>query len=365
MKVARLFLTCIGVLSIAACAAPSDLPEDGSQAQESELTGPRGEQYSAARGALMANRARALWEGRPSRDLCLAGVDDVAETSGAIPQNPGWIPRMPSAVAWQDYVNANPWELLRRGYVRTDLDVYRLPKGAIIGWRPSQCGYHSLYGHLEIVVDDNSSRACSDYCGAIPRGCGNPLVYIPVELGTTCPGGGGMTVGAIDEKYRAIGSCGSVLGVPTTEERGTPDGLGRYSVFERGSIYWTASTGANEVHGIIREKWATVAWETGPLGYPTTDEQATPDGVGRYNHFQRGSIYWTPSTGANELYGDIHDKWAELDYEKGPLGYPVSGEYAVDGLRRSDFERGSITWNSETRETKIFMTASADAGPHD
>ena len=41
------------------------------------------------------------------------------------------------------------------------------------------------------------------------------------------------------------------------------------------------------------------------LGYPTTNEQTTTDGIGRYNHFQKGSIYWSPTTGAHEVFGLI------------------------------------------------------------
>jgi uncharacterized protein with LGFP repeats len=50
------------------------------------------------------------------------------------------------------------------------------------------------------------------------------------------------------------------------------------------------STGAHEVHGEILGVYSANAW----LVYPTTDGTAAPDGVGRYNHFQLGSIYWTP-----------------------------------------------------------------------
>lgn len=137
--------------------------------------------YSPTRGKKMADRALALWNGKSSRNLCLAGVDDTAETSGAIPEQVGWLPRQPSAVDWQAYVAANADELLARGYVRENLDVNHLPKGAIIGWRGGQCGYHAQYGHIEVVVDDASSRACSDYCGSVKKNCGDPLVFIPID----------------------------------------------------------------------------------------------------------------------------------------------------------------------------------------
>jgi hypothetical protein len=161
--------------------------------------------------------------------------------------------------------------------------------------------------------------------------------------GTSC-NGSPATTGLIDEKYRALGGCGSFLGAPTTPEMTTPDGVGRYSVFHNGSIYWTPATGAFEVHGLVRDKWAALGWEVGFLGYPITDETPTPDLAGRYNVFQGGSIYFHPATGAHAVYGRIRDKWAELGWEAGALGYPTTDEYAVDGGARSDFQHGSITY---------------------
>ena len=165
-----------------------------------------------------------------------------------------------------------------------------------------------------------------------------------------------LTVGQIRAKYEALGGCGSFLGAPITEETKTPDGVGRFNVFQNGSIYWTAETGAFEVHGAIRDKWKELGWEAGLAGYPLSDERTAPDGVGRYSVFQGASIYWTPATGAHEVRGKIRDKWAELGWEASPLGYPTSGEYAVPEGRRSDFQRGSITWNAAS-ETAVVTLA--------
>ncbi|HTL34326.1 MAG TPA: hypothetical protein VL326_14465 [Kofleriaceae bacterium] len=170
--------------------------------------------------------------------------------------------------------------------------------------------------------------------------------------GTTC-GNSPATVGEIDAKYRALGGCNSLLGVPITDETGAPDGVGRYSVFEKGSIYWTPTTGAFEVHGRIRDKWKDLGWEASVTGYPITDETTTPDGVGRYNVFEHASIYWSPTTDAHEVHGVIRDKYKDLGWEAGQLGYPTSDEYAVTGGRRSDFEHGSITWSTQTNTATV------------
>jgi uncharacterized protein with LGFP repeats len=49
------------------------------------------------------------------------------------------------------------------------------------------------------------------------------------------------------------------------------------------------------VHGAIRDRWASMGWETSFLRYPITDER--PDGHGRFSQFQGGSIHWTPEGG--------------------------------------------------------------------
>jgi uncharacterized protein with LGFP repeats len=148
---------------------------------------------------------------------------------------------------------------------------------------------------------------------------------------------------AIESEYQALGGNESVLGGPLTGP--LPDAAGGYHrEFLAGSIYWTDQTGAHEVHGAIRAKWLALGGTKGFLGYPITDETGTPDGLGRYNHFQGGSIYWTDSTGANEVHGAILGKWSSLGWETGLLGYPITDETGTpDGLGRyNHFHGGSI-----------------------
>jgi hypothetical protein len=171
-------------------------------------------------------------------------------------------------------------------------------------------------------------------------------IYSHPSTGT----GAFLVYGAIGAHYGSLGWDASFLGLPVTDETGTPDGKGRYNHFQGGSIYWSPQTGAFEVHGAIRGKWASLGWEKSFLGYPVTDETGTPDGIGRYNHFQGGSIYWTAQTGAFEVHGAIRDKWASLGWEKSPLRYPVTDETGTpDGKGRyNHFQYGSIYWTSST-----------------
>jgi len=127
------------------------------------------------------------------------------------------------------------------------------------------------------------------------------------------------------------------LGLPTSDEITNPDGVGKRNTFQYGgdSIYWSPATGAQEIGGSIFQHWGDFGYETGPLGYPTSDEITNPDGVGKRNSFQNAGdhIYWSPTTGNQEIGGAIFDHWGTFGYETGALGYPVSDEItSPDGV---------------------------------
>lgn len=249
-----------------------------------------------------------------------------------------------------------------------------LPRGAHDGCNANSFGfnvmgyYHPPYNQTFTAAARNSLEAAMAWrmpSAWSPFGSGS---YCSASVGTldghyrvkatACPGDGiipqipgirngvnakksgcniDLTGGAIRAKYESLGGCGSFLGAPITAETATPDGIGRYNHFQNnGSIYWTSATGAWSIWGNIRTKWSELGWEGGICGYPITDEKTTPDGVGRFNHFSKGcSIYWTPSTGAHQVGGAIRSKWEALGWEGGIIGYPLTDESpAADGVGR-------------------------------
>lgn len=114
-------------------------------------------------------------------------------------------------------------------------------------------------------------------------------------------------------------------------------------------VYNRKRKAAFEIHGAIYQKWREAGGTN--FGVPNTDELPTPDGVGRFNHFNEdtASIYWTPSTGAHTIYGDIRRRWSELGWETGYLGYPISDEVEfADGGRANEFQNGGIYWWPDT-----------------
>ena len=64
-------------------------------------------------------------------------------------------------------------------------------------------------------------------------------------------------------------------------------------------------------------------------------------------------MYWSPATGAHEVKSAIGERYAALGWETGRLGYPVSGERAVPGGVRQDYQRGSMTYSWSTRQVTV------------
>ncbi|MFD4369034.1 alpha/beta hydrolase-fold protein [Rhodococcus sp. NPDC058521] len=152
--------------------------------------------------------------------------------------------------------------------------------------------------------------------------------------------------GRVGGAYQAAGGPAGPLGFPSTPELGTPDGRGRFNHFEHGSIYWTPETGGHAVRGAIRDEWARQGWEAGPLGYPVADEVATPDKPGAVQGFEIGAMYFSPKNGTNAVQGMILGKYAELGYEGGWLGFPKTSEIPVRDMGRfNEFEGGNIYWS--------------------
>ena len=127
---------------------------------------------------------------------------------------------------------------------------------------------------------------------------------------------------AILNLWTALGGATSFLGSQVGELGSCPDGIGYYNHFQGGSIYWSPSTGAHEVHGEIRNKWEALSWERGFLGYPVTDETGTgtSETGGRYNDFQGGTIYWSPVAGARDSQGAVRGL---LHFDAGYIGFPA------------------------------------------
>ena len=166
--------------------------------------------------------------------------------------------------------------------------------------------------------------------------------YIADSLGLSKEDRGAdcTTVGAIAEAT-ASGDYGSCI-VDEYDVNG-----GKAQDFRGGRAYWSPDTGAQVLFGRIGAVYAEAGGPDSWLGFPTSGEQATPDGSGRYVHFQNGSIYWTPETDAQLIPKDMFDAWGEIGWEAGDLGYPISAPKEVGGKLVQQFQRGFVVRNGD------------------
>lgn len=136
--------------------------------------------------------------------------------------------------------------------------------------------------------------------------------------------------------------------------------------YEGFDIYFSSATGAHEVHGDIRAKYNALGGANGVLGLPTTDESQAIGG--RFNHFQDGSIYWSPDTGPKMVRGAIRDAWANQGWEGGWLGFPVADEYRIRPAFPGDapkvawslFQNGAVVENSEGTQPALAAELTPD-----
>jgi hypothetical protein len=157
----------------------------------------------------------------------------------------------------------------------------------------------------------------------------------------------------IDQKYTELARQGISLGEPLTPETSTPDGIGSFRQYRGGFIYWHPNTGAYELHGDILALYQRLGGSASFLGFPQTDELAGARPGSRVSRFEGGAIFWSPTTGAHEIHGQIYIRYLYLEAERGFLGLPISDEESVPGGRKSEFQGGTLYWSGDSGAHEI------------
>ena len=249
------------------------------------------------------------------------------------------------------------WETGELGY--PTIDEFCMKDGCFQGFQGGDI-YYSPAGGTHVVpqrvwgtyVSAGGASGLLGYptgdlnCGLVRGGCFQTFqkgsIYWSPETGAQ------WIRGAIAQKWGSLGWETGFLGYPTSNEQCWIAG-GCFQNFQGGKIYWSLSSGAHFVRGSIFDRWGQLGWENG-FGFPTSDENCGLRDGGCFQTFGKGSIYWSPRTGAQEVRGAIADKWGSLGWETGLLGYPTSGEFC--GLRAGGcgqrFQNGSIYWSPNT-----------------
>lgn len=129
-------------------------------------------------------------------------------------------------------------------------------------------------------------------------------------------------------------------------ELACPDGVGRFVKYENAVIYWHPRSGAHAVPNFLYKVYADLGWEAGALGYPLGDHTVLEEGD--VQSFEGGALYRRHDAATGfYVHGMIGQRWKELGFEKGQLGYPKSNEIANGNIIVQYFEKGHIAWSPE------------------
>ncbi|HZC50895.1 MAG TPA: LGFP repeat-containing protein [Mycobacterium sp.] len=185
--------------------------------------------------------------------------------------------------------------------------------GRLLGWR---LGLDDVDPKGAVALESAGSHYTTFPAGAVAT---LPTIFTHRDVGNTdCPGNAAYALmdeirdiashfndppeelikalqgGAIYEHWQAIGGMSSVLGAPTSPED-SAEGDARYATFARGAMYWSPETGAQPVSGAIYEAWASLSFERGPLGLPTSAEIQEPLQITQ--NFEHGTLNFVRLTG--------------------------------------------------------------------
>lgn len=185
--------------------------------------------------------------------------------------------------------------------------------GRLLGWRLS---IDSVDPKATVSLESAGSHYTTIAAGSVAK---LPAIFTHRDVGNTdCPGNAAYALmdeirdiashfndppeelikalqgGAIYEHWQAIGGMNSVLGAPTSPED-SGAGAARYATFAKGAMYWSPEIGPAPVTGAIYDAWASLSYERGPLGLPTSAEIQEPLRITQ--NFQHGTLNFDRLTG--------------------------------------------------------------------
>ena len=150
--------------------------------------------------------------------------------------------------------------------------------------------------------------------------------------------------GSIFARWQAAGGPGGVLGMPVSTE--TAAGAGRVTSFAGGRVFWSLPTG---VQLVVPRVATFMDVEGGPQGYLGLPKgELGPSVPGAQSQVFSGAMVYVTADRTRSVRGLVLQAYLQAGGPAGRLGLPITNEYAVPGGRRSDFQRGSLTWSAST-----------------
>jgi uncharacterized protein with LGFP repeats len=159
----------------------------------------------------------------------------------------------------------------------------------------------------------------------------------------------GPAQSAILTRWNAMGGTSSVLGPIASAEYAVPNGAAQD--FARGTMYWSPWTGAHWAWGAIKAYFVGAGDTGGAFRFPVSDEYGVPGGAAE--DFETARVYWSSDYGAAHVWGGIksaYDRWGAAN----TLGVPTGVEHGVPGGSEQLFARGRVLWSSATEAHPLW-----------
>lgn len=114
--------------------------------------------------------------------------------------------------------------------------------------------------------------------------------------------------------------------------------------FQNGELVYSSKS---PTYGFVKtgmlSTWKKLGRAASPVGIPNGVQRCGLAKGGCYQNFSKGKLYWSKSSGTRWVNGRILKKWASLKYERGRLGYPTSNPVTTKGTTTQKFAKGTIT----------------------
>lgn len=193
--------------------------------------------------------------------------------------------------------------------------------------------YKYKNGELE-KIDDPIMKALQDNKDIVGGATESATVYANDNNLRIMKCEKGVILGNDDKGYYGLTQAAFVgweknrefLGYPISNRHINPSNYEKtkfeWQDFEHALMMGNSESGWYVGYGKLLVAWQRNGYETGPLGFPTSDIQH--NGEYTWQNFKKGLVMGTDKTGYYYAYGKSLVAWQKTGYEHGALKYPLS-----------------------------------------
>lgn len=158
---------------------------------------------------------------------------------------------------------------------------------------------------------------------------------------------GGLFTSYSEENYE-----NGWLGYPTSDQYA--ETAYWYNTFENGVIVYNKTGNVYKFNNTMKPALADIKTEMGSKGGQSDFVCGLTIRNGCWQSFSGGAVMWSPDTGAYTTLGGIRNLWQSTGFESGRLGYPSSNEVVSGNLVTQHYQNGYIVWNNSTASGTIY-----------